>query len=307
MKSKLWEAAVMLQSMTGYAEVNGTAEGVAWTWSARSINSRGLDLRIRVPEGFEVLEPLVRKAMGSVVSRGAVSVGLRLERDALETAPKLNEAALDAVLSQVKAVSARAEVAGVAVRNASVVELLSQRGVLEFGSERLTARSDIIELVGGDIETLCHCLQSSRRDEGEKLSVLLSSKIDEIGRLSILAERTAEARDAKARDLLRARLKSVLENVDSVDQDRLATELAMIAVKADVSEELDRLGVHVSAARDLLKLEGPVGRKLDFLSQEFNREANSLCSKAGTSELTAVGLNLKVAIDQLREQIQNVE
>lgn len=297
-----------LSSMTGFAALAGEAEGASWAWEARSVNGRGLDLRLRLPEGFEALEPVLRSAAGKLFTRGTVSIGLRHARPAASGQMRVNEAALGAAIEAALSAERSAGARGLKLVPPSVTDLLAMRGVMETDAVQPSENARVMATIGGQVPRLLSDLASVRAAEGSVLQELLEERIDTIERLTDSARSAAEARSARTGELLGARLGTVLETVrHEVDPDRLAQELALIAVKADVSEELDRLAAHIVAARALLAEDGPVGRKLDFLTQEFNREANTLCSKAQSSDLTRIGLDMKVAIDQMREQVQNVE
>ena len=296
-----------LQSMTGFASLPGAADGVAWTWEARSVNGRGLDLRLRLPEGCEGLDPELRAAAKKVFGRGSVAIGLRMARDAGAAVPRLNEEMLEAVIVAARAARDVAARNDLVLADAGVAELLSLRGVMEAETVLPGGGKAVQEALKAQAPELMAALFAARGDEGRSLEGILSGRLDTVERLTTEARACAEARQARSGDLLRERVTVVLDGTAEVDPDRLAQELALLAVKADVSEELDRLQAHVGAARELLAREGPVGRRLDFLTQEFNREANTLCSKAGSAELTAIGLELKVVVDQIGEQVQNVE
>lgn len=296
-----------LMSMTGFADRAGEAEGTSWVWEARSVNGRGLDLRIRLPEGFEALEAPLRAAFGKAVARGSVSVGLRVARTAGAAAQRLNPAALEAAVEAALAAGEAASAAGLDLAPMTAGDLLGLRGVLETEPGNGEGNAAAVEAVAADIAPLVAGLVRARADEGAALARLLSAQIDRIADLTVRARDSAEARAARAGELLRTRIEAVLAATTVVDEARLAQELAMLAVKVDLTEELDRLDGHVGAARALLEEAGPVGRKFDFLTQEFNREANTLCAKAQAGDLTAIGLEMKVAIDQMREQVQNVE
>jgi uncharacterized protein (TIGR00255 family) len=296
-----------LCSRTGYADRNGSLDGLGWTWEARSVNARGLDVRLRLPEGAEPLDPVVRKAVAAAFTRGSVTIGLRLARGDTGAAPRLNGPALLGALAAAEAVRVAAERAGLALAPMSAAEVLSLRGVLELDAEPGVARPEVQAALAADVPLLVAALASARRAEGAALVNVLAGQIDGISELAARARAAAEARAARSGALLRARVDALLAAQGVVDEARLAQELALLAVKTDVTEELDRLGAHLDAARALVAEGGPVGRKLDFLMQEFNREANTLCSKAQSSELTAIGLEMKVVIDQMREQVQNVE
>jgi uncharacterized protein (TIGR00255 family) len=296
-----------LLSMTGFGDLQGSCGGLGWTWEVRSVNGRGLDVRVRLPEGFESLDSPVRAAVRSGVARGTVSVGLRVVRDAGASTPRLNAEALEAAISSALRTGEAASRAGLDLAPMTAADLLAVRGVLETNTDVAASTGEALAAMTAQIGPLVAALNAARAAEGMALAAVLAAQIDRIGDLAAAARASAEARAAGAGDLLRSRMEALLSGVAELDGDRLAQELALLAVKSDVTEELDRLDGHVAAARGLLGAEGPAGRKLDFLMQEFNREANTLCSKAQSSELTAIGLDLKVVIDQMREQVQNVE
>lgn len=300
-----------LTSMTGFADLAGAGAGITWIWEARSVNGRGFDLRLRLPEGFESLEAAARAAAGQAFSRGSMTIALRVGRDAGGALPRANPAALAAAVRAAKAVAEAAAAEGMVLAPVTVGELLAVRGVVELDTAPPVAGPELAALLAAEVPALVAALADARQAEGAALAAILAGQVDRIAALARDARTTAESRAGRSGALLRERLATVLAGVAAtevtIDEARLAQELALLAVKADVTEEVDRLDAHVAAARALIAGPGPVGRKLDFLMQEFNREANTLCSKAGSAELTAVGLELKVVIDQMREQVQNVE
>ncbi len=300
----------MTVSMTGFASRKAEALGYSWTWDLRSVNGKGLDLRLRVPDWIDGLELAVRAELARCLSRGNVSVTLKLGRDNAESgagAFRLNPAALTSALTALAEIENTAINLGVSLRSATTAEVLALRGVTD-GSE--TEQPDIAPLrkaVMADFELLVLDFQSMRAAEGLALHGVVAAQIEKIRSLS--AEAVAEAharRDAQAMALQDA-MARILGVAEGLDEARLMQELALIAVKNDVTEELDRLDAHIVAARSLLQETGPVGRKFDFLMQEFMREANTLCSKSQSKTLTRIGLDLKTVIDQMREQVQNVE
>jgi len=293
-----------LQSMTGFATVSGQLNGVGWAWEIRSVNGRGLDIRLRLPEGGDALEPAIRAVVPKQLARGNVSVNLKLSRMGDDTTPVLNYENLAAVIDAAAQARTIAEASGLEVQPASVGELLAQKWVWDTGT---ATNLDWIETAKAQISEVVEMLVFARRAEGLALFSILSGQVDTAEKLTKSARISSDARNARTGGALRAKVLSVLEITDLADENRLAQELALLAVKADVTEELDRLDAHIVAARALLAEKGPIGRKFDFLMQEFNREANTLCSKSNDTELTAIGLELKVVIDQMREQVQNLE
>ncbi|MGD9866200.1 MAG: YicC/YloC family endoribonuclease [Pseudodonghicola sp.] len=296
----------MIRSMTGFASAKGERAPYSWGWELRSVNGKGLDLRLRVPDWLEGLEAALRADLAKSVSRGNVTLSLRLARSDAATTAVLNPAALAAVLDALARIEAEAQAKGVDLAPSRASDLLAVRGLMEPGGEAEDS-SALVAQLRAELGPLIAAFLQMRRSEGKALERLLRGQLHAVERLVVRADQLAEARKAAMAETLRANLRRVLDNVEGADADRVAQELAMIAVKSDVTEELDRLRAHVVAARDLLDTGGAVGRKLDFLMQEFNREANTLCSKSQNADLTAVGLELKAVIDQMREQVQNVE
>ncbi|PVA05927.1 YicC family protein [Thalassorhabdomicrobium marinisediminis] len=290
--------------MTAFATAQGAAERATWVWELRSVNGRGRDVKLRLPEDIDGLEARVREAVNARITRGNVSIGLRLTRDAGEGALAVDPARLDAVLDALDAVQERAFDKGVTLGQPTAADVLAQRGVL-IATQAESA--DLAEPLFADFQTALTALLTMREGEGQRLHAVLTQQVNEIEALTVRAADMARARPDAVKAQMTAALARVMEDATGVDPDRVAQELALIAVKSDITEEIDRLRAHVQAARELLANGGPCGRKLDFLTQEFNREANTLCSKAQDVDLTGVGLALKAVIDQMREQVQNVE
>jgi len=296
----------MIQSMTAFAARDQSRDGLAWSWDMRGVNGRGLELRLKLPDGIAGLEAALRARLTAGLARGNVSVVLRLTRDT-GAAADIDVAALDRALAALAAVQTRAAVLGVALGLPSAAEVLGMRGVMGAQGHAVAEDDSLVSLLAADLDLLLVDFIAMRQAEGRALQQILAAQLDEIAALTDRAAALADARRGEARATLRAALRRVFEDVPEMDEARIAQELALIAVKADVTEEIDRLRAHVGAARGLLADARPAGRRLDFLAQEFNREANTLCSKAQSAELTQVGLALKAVIDQLREQVQNVE
>ncbi|MBL4769130.1 MAG: YicC family protein [Rhodobacteraceae bacterium] len=296
----------MIRSMTGFASAKGELTPYSWGWELRSVNGKGLDIRLRVPDWLDGLETDLRAQLAKSVSRGNVSLSLRLTRGEEAGGLSLNTATLNTVLTALAGIEAKAMERGVSLAPSKASDLLSVRGMLEtsFGNDDTTP---LIAQLKHEFAPLVQAFVQMRSDEGASLNTVLSQQLQQIETLTARAAVLAEQRKDERAETLKVNLARVLGNVEGADPDRVAQELALIAVKADVTEEIDRLAAHVKAARDLLTKGGIVGRKLDFLMQEFNREANTLCSKAQSTELTSVGLDLKAVIDQMREQVQNVE
>ncbi|SFT68836.1 YicC/YloC family endoribonuclease [Sedimentitalea nanhaiensis] len=296
----------MIHSMTGFASAKGALAPYSWGWELRSVNGKGLDLRLRVPDWLPGLETALRAHLADAVTRGNVTLSLRIQRADEAGSLTLDTATLDAVLQAMGQIEAAAQERGLTLAPSRASDLLGWRGILDTA----TAEDDtgpLITHLKQDFAPLVVAFVQMRRAEGDALHAVLLRQLETLQRLTADAATLAEARKTVVADTLRTNLARVLDNTDGADPDRVAQELAMLAVKSDVTEEIDRLGAHVRAARDLLGQGGAVGRKLDFLMQEFNREANTLCSKSQSTDLTAVGLELKAVIDQMREQVQNVE
>ncbi|MBP6735929.1 MAG: YicC family protein [Rhodobacteraceae bacterium] len=299
----------MTISMTGFAARKGQGAGHSWVWDIRSVNGKGLDLRLRVPDWIDGLELALRGELGRALQRGNVSLTLKVMRDGLGDGGeglRVNRPALSAVLAALGEVEAAALAAGVTLAQATAADVLAVRGVLDTSAVE-TDTTPLRAAILADLPALLAEFAQMRAAEGAALKTVIAGQLDQIARLTAEAGTEAAARRDAAAGALRDALTRVLANADGVDETRLAQELALIAVKNDVQEELDRLAAHVTAARALLEEGGPVGRKFDFLMQEFMREANTLCSKAQALALTRIGLDLKTVIDQMREQVQNVE
>lgn len=291
-----------LASMTGYARTTGIAEGCGFQIELKSVNSRGLDIRLRLAPGLDALEVAARKHISAAVARGSVSLNISIQREGAAAELAINEQALGAVLTALDALSGRIE-----ADRPRLDGILGLKGVLEVRENQLNedaeARLQVAVLQG--LDDCLEDLHISRRAEGDQLRDVL---LDRIAEIETLVER-AEGHPSRDRDVIMERLSQQIADLggNGLDEERLHQEAMLLATKADIREELDRLKAHINAARQHLSEGGPVGRKLDFLSQEFNREANTLCSKANAVELTAIGLDLKAAIDQVREQVQNIE
>ncbi len=289
-------------SMTGFARADGSHGTYVWTWEARSVNGKSLDVRCRVANGFERIEPVVRAAVPRRFKRGNVSLNLSVSVG--ESAPRLriNRAVLDDVL----AIAGELEAAG--ATRPRLDALLAVRGVIEpVEEEDEAARGAAEAAIQQSLEAVLDRLAAARVEEGGRLLPTLTGRLDRIAELVAAAKASAEAQPAALTERLRSQVAALLEASPALPEDRLAQEAALLIAKADIREELDRLTAHIEQARGLLAAAGAVGRRLDFLCQEFNREANTLCSKAADVELTRIGLDLKATIEQLREQVQNIE
>ena len=293
-----------VSSMTGYARAEGALDGTAWFWEARSVNSKGLDVRCRVPPGSEAIDAAARKAAAGAFSRGALSLSLQIDRGERQAALRINETALEQVLALQGALGERVDPAPPRLDT-----LMTIRGIAETVEQAEDAAA-VAARERAILDTLADAfegLAAARAEEGARLLTLLRAHLAGIEALAAAAAETAEAQPAMLRQRLEKQVADLLEARVGVGEERLAHEAALLAAKADVREEIDRLASHIAAAGALLDEGGAIGRKLDFLCQELNREANTLCSKAADIALTRIGLDLKAAIEQLREQVQNVE
>ena len=295
---------MVLQSMTGFARREGTSGRSRWAWELRSVNGKGLDFRLRLPPGLERLETDVRKLITDRFSRGNLQVGLSVSVDESRVEAVVNQGALATVLAlrdQLKGVIDPAPL--------RLDTLLGIRGIVEFKeaeeSEEALAARDADIMVG--LEAALGDLSEMRSQEGRALGQILLGHVATIETLTTTVERDPSRSPQEIATKLAAQVSMLLDGAASLDRDRLHAEAAIIATRADLREEIDRLKAHVVAARDLIARGGPVGRKLDFLAQEFNRESNTICSKSNSAAVTAAGIELKVVIDQFREQVQNLE
>jgi uncharacterized protein (TIGR00255 family) len=292
-----------LSSMTGFARSAGARGGTSWHWEVRSVNGRGLDIRLRLPAGYETLEPRIREMAARRLARGSITISLNVQREAASEL-RLNETVLRQALAAVEHIRASGD-----FDPPRPDGLLGVRGVIETvepteSEEETDAR---LRAMLESLDVAISGVTEARLEEGARLEAVVSAQLVAIDELT---DRVS-ASPARSPELIRARLKEqiakLMDATSTLDEARLYQEAALLAQRADVEEELKRLKAHVAAARDLIASSEPVGRKLDFLAQEFNREANTLCSKANDVEITRLGLELKAVIDQMREQVQNIE
>lgn len=291
-----------LGSMTGFARNEGALGDTRWVWEVKSVNGRGLEPRFRLPPGLDFLEQDLRKTLAERFSRGSINAFLSLKGAAVEGGLVVNRAALNSALALVDEIRAR-----VPCDPPRAEGILALRGVLDLQSalEDDDARTTLAGALVASFAEAVSALAASRRREGEALARLIADLLDEIERLAGAARIAAAAATAATRDRFAAQLTELLAS--SFSEERLAQEAAVLAVKSDVREELDRLDAHIEAARALIAKGANTGRQLDFLTQELNREANTLCSKAQDMGLKRIGIDLKTAVDRMREQVQNVE
>jgi uncharacterized protein (TIGR00255 family) len=290
--------------MTGFARQEGGDGTIAWTWEIRSVNGKSLDLRCRLPAGYEALEPVARGAVPERCARGNLQISLSVNTSEQPLRMRVNRELLDQLLELAKSLE---DTAGAGP--ARLDGLLGLRGVVEAVEEEESpeARAAREAAMAADLGRALDALVEVRRAEGKRLEGLVEGHLSSIAELTGKAGAAAAAQPEALRQRLKDQVEELLAASPALPEERLAQEAAVLIAKADVREELDRLEAHVAASGELLAEGGPVGRRLDFLCQEFNREANTLCAKAADVELTRIGLELKGVIDQLREQVQNIE
>ncbi len=293
-----------LSSMTGFARGHGVCGSYGWAWEIKSVNGKGLDLRLRLPPGWDAIEVPVRTRAAEALARGSVQANLTIERSGALPVVRINAAVLDAILATMKQIAPKIEASP-----PSLDGLLALKGVIEIGDseEREDERRNAEAAVTAGFTEVIGALGEMRRHEGAALSQVLSARLREIAALAKRAEHAPGRRPDAIRARLAEQVAMLLAQSDRFDPDRLHQEAVVIATKADVREELDRLAAHIGQAQHIIGQGGPIGRRLDFLAQELNREANTLCAKANDVELANIGLELKAAVEQFREQVQNVE
>jgi uncharacterized protein (TIGR00255 family) len=293
-----------LSSMTGFARGHGVAGAYAWNWEIKAVNAKGLDVRLRLPPGWDAVEMPARKRASEELSRGTVYANLTVERKGVTSAVKVNEQVLAAVLSTLKGLSGKIEAAP-----ATLDGILALKGVIEVADEdeREDERRAAEAAIATGFDKALAELSTMRREEGATLGKVLSARLSEIAALAARAEKAPGRKPEAIKARLAEQVATLLAASQRFDSDRLHQEAVMLAAKADIREELDRLASHVAQAQKLLTDGGAVGRKLDFLAQELHRESNTLTAKANDVELTNIGLELKTVVEQFREQVQNLE
>lgn len=293
-----------LSSMTGFARGHGVSGAYSWAWELKSVNAKGLDLRLRLPAGWDAVEGPARSGAAQVLARGTVYGTLTVERTGVSPVVRVNEPVLNAVLATIKGLSGRVDAAAPRLDG-----ILSLKGVIEIIDEdeseedRAAAEAAVI---AGFHETLAE-LTAMRVREGAALAAILNQRVAEIAALAARADAAPGRRAEAIKARIAEQVAVLLDASNRLDPDRLHQEAILIASKADIREELDRLASHVAQAQRLIADGGAIGRRLDFLAQEFNREANTLCSKSNDVELTNIGLELKTVVEQFREQALNLE
>jgi uncharacterized protein (TIGR00255 family) len=293
-----------LSSMTGFARGHGVSGAYAWAWELKSVNAKGLELRLRLPAGWDAIEAPARSRAAEILSRGTIYATLSVTRAGVAPVVRVNEPVLAAVLATMREVGSRINAA-----QPSLDGILALKGVIEVSEpeEREDERRGAEAAILAGFDQALAGLADMRRHEGDALARVLSARITEIAALVARAEAAPGRRPEAIRARLAEQLATLLTAAERFDADRLHQEAILIAAKADVREELDRLMAHVAQAQRLIEQGGAIGRRLDFLAQELNREANTLCAKANDVELTNIGLELKTVVEQFREQVQNLE
>lgn len=293
-----------LSSMTGFARADGVAAAYAWAWELKSVNAKGIDLRLRMPPGWDVIEAPVRARAGEALARGTVYATLSIERTGVEPVIRVNDGVLAAVLATLRDLSGRVEAAP-----ARLDGILAIRGVIEVvdAPEREEDRRMAEAAVMAGFERALAELTQMRRHEGDALARVLLARLASIATLAAKADAAPGRQPEAIKRRIAEQIAALWDSASRFDADRLHQEAILIAAKADVREELDRLNAHVAQARKLIESGGAIGRRLDFLSQELHRESNTLCAKANDVELTNIGLELKTVVEQFREQVQNLE
>ena len=293
-----------LSSMTGFARSHGASGTYAWSWELKSVNAKGLELRLRIPTGWDAVEVPVRAKAAETLSRGNIYANLTVNREGATPVVRINEPVLAAVLAAIKNLSGRVD-----AERPRLDGVLGLKGVVEVIDEEEnedSRRAAETAIIAGFVQALSG-LSEMRRHEGDALEKILIGRLAEIARLSERAEKVPGRQPDAIKKKIADQIAVLLDASSRFDNDRLHQEAILIATKADIREELDRLTAHVAQARKLLADGGAVGRRLDFLSQELNRESNTLCSKSNDVELTNIGLELKSVVEQFREQVQNLE
>jgi len=295
---------VAVSSMTGFARVEGQSDGFAWAWELRSVNGKALDLRFRLPPGYDALEVPLKARLAETAKRGSINATLSISEQSKPASLRINETVLTQVLDLMRALEGRLDAAPPRLDG-----VLGIRGVMELAEEVLTPeqREARLAIITTSFDAAAVALGAARDSEGARMHAVLAGKLDEIAGYVVEAERSAAAQPDAIRARFHKQMALLFDGVPPLPEERLGQEVALMIGRADIREELDRLTAHIAAARDLLAESVNVGRRFDFLCQEFNREANTLCSKSADLGLTRLGLSLKAAIEQLREQVQNIE
>ncbi len=290
--------------MTGFSRVEGSDGQLSWVWELRSVNGKGLDVRLRLPPGYESLDIELRKILAGCFKRGNLQASLQVFGEEELAAVKVNRKVFDSLADQARALAD--ELGG---EMPTIAELIAMRGVVEMGGpgyseERLALRNKA--LIAG-LKDAATELSMMRGEEGRAIVAVLKQQLEQISRIQVAIRNNKSRTPSAIRAQLKSQVEKLMESSDQLDEERLHQEAILLAAKSDLQEELDRIAIHVESAENLLDSEGPAGRKLDFLSQELNRECNTICSKSNAGEVSSLGLDMKLVIDQFREQLQNLE
>jgi uncharacterized protein (TIGR00255 family) len=293
-----------IASMTGFAREAGITGSYQWAWEIKTVNGRGLEVRVRTPSGLDSVGEEARGQILKALTRGQGQLNLTLTKASSTPKLRVNQDILQSLIEAVGSLSLPAN-----VQPASLDGLLSVRGVVELDDDAVDPAQDeqLVAALKAGVGPLIDALKAARQAEGQALATVLNQHLDSIARFVDEADAAPARKPEAIRARLSAQIEELLEGKNALDPARLHQEAVLIAARSDIREELDRLRAHVDSARALLKEGGAVGRRLDFLSQEFGREANTLCAKANDVSLSRIGLDLKAVIEQFREQVQNVE
>lgn len=294
-----------ITSMTGFARVEGHEDICSWVWEIKSVNGKGRDVRCRLPNGFESIEAKVRDSIAKKFQRGNITVNLTVQWLQTVTEYRVNADLLEQVVSLIPEIEKRIPEIG----PPRVDGLLALRGVIEPVEDKRTPElfKELEEKALKSFASATAALETMRNEEGKRLGKTIEGQVKEIEKLCKKIEKQAAAQPKAIKKRLKEQVQDLIDAVPSLPEERLAQEAAVLMTKVDVREEIDRLYSHIDSSWELMKEKGAIGRKFDFLCQEFNREANTLCSKSTDVELTRLGVDLKTIIDQLREQVQNIE
>lgn len=294
-----------LQSMTGFSRVDGAIGNFNWAWELKSVNGKSLDIRWRLPFGYDFLEAELKSRVAKKLVRGNLQINLVLEAQSAEKIPVINQTILDAVIKMTEVISAKTKTAPLTVDG-----LLSIKGVVDYSADNSADDEQTAlrnQAILASFDEAVTALADARLSEGKAIETVLLDQVSQIETLKQQIDNDPSRSAQAIKKSLADKVSKLLADSASLDEQRLYQEAAILATKADLQEELDRLAAHCVAARKLLGSEGAVGRKMDFLAQEFNRECNTVCSKANSTAVTQAGLQMKVVIDQFREQIQNIQ
>jgi uncharacterized protein (TIGR00255 family) len=296
---------VAVTSMTGFARTADTHEEWSWSWELKSVNAKGLDVRTRLPMGFDGLEVATRGKLSKAFKRGSITAALTLRQSGGATRYQINRLHLDNLVSESKRIAGE----NPDLAPASADGLLGLRGVIEVEDDDAVdqERDGLEGLLVTSLDEAIMMLSKTRAEEGARLGLVLDEFINHLSSLQDEVAKTAELQPDIIKERLKSQIEDLVSDITALDPTRLEQEAAIIMTKADIREELDRFAAHIASVRELMAEAGPVGRRLDFLCQELNREANTICSKAHDTSVTRLGLDMKATVEQFREQVQNIE